>query len=469
MITHCLRTVLFITCTILLCTFPAFATNKTGKKNPAGKKKIISNSKSPKNTIHIIIDKTDATLKVYNDNQLRKLYPVVFGSDDLGDKMCEGDKRTPEGTFKIKAKRLDVKWVAVFTLDYPTKESYKKFNEYKLKELIPADARIGGAIAIHGTEPEKDNAIDYSQNWTNGCVALKSAHALELYNYIPVGTPVTILKSNLPKKIFEDVATGIIHKPDTTETKEDKISRAVREAFAPKKPEKKPFRDKYVIGDSTMTPPDVKQQPVVRPETYFTALEKARKYNEEYDLQNALEYYTMASKLNVYAALSDTIALIKQDLRFSTALHLATQLQDKASHSFIIKDTVSFDGKIAVCNRSIELYKDAIVAFQDAHEIDTTKTSPHELIKDCSKAIEQIISRRLKFETDQLYGLYIIAKANAIKAKDEKDTVMALKYYEEALGYLLDERLKTIGGYKEHLDYISSMVNNTRRQLSEKK
>jgi len=35
-------------------------------------------------------------------------------------------------------------------------------------------------------------AVDYFQQWTNGCISLKNEEIEELYNIIPVGTQVTI-------------------------------------------------------------------------------------------------------------------------------------------------------------------------------------------------------------------------------------------------------------------------------------
>jgi lipoprotein-anchoring transpeptidase ErfK/SrfK len=104
----------------------------------------------------------------------------------------EGDKRTPEGTFKIISKRPHEKWNKMLMLDYPTKESWEKFKERKAKGLIPKSAKIGGGIALHGTWPNDNIVVDDYTNWTNGCVSLKNEHLDELAQWITVGTKVTI-------------------------------------------------------------------------------------------------------------------------------------------------------------------------------------------------------------------------------------------------------------------------------------
>ncbi len=106
----------------------------------------------------------------------------------------EGDKRTPEGHFKVIMKKNNSRWKFELLLNYPNEESYKKFVERKAEGLIPGKARIGGGIAIHATRPQEEWTVDYYQNWTDGCISLKYSEAADLYSYIPVGTLVIIRK-----------------------------------------------------------------------------------------------------------------------------------------------------------------------------------------------------------------------------------------------------------------------------------
>ena len=55
-------------------------------------------------------------------------------------------------------------------------------------------AKIGGDIAIHGTWPREEFAVEYLQNWTLGCVSMRNDHIDELYNMVPIGTQVIIRK-----------------------------------------------------------------------------------------------------------------------------------------------------------------------------------------------------------------------------------------------------------------------------------
>ncbi len=153
-----------------------------------------NNPSKPVGQVRIIVDKSSYELYVYDTQGWFATYPVVFGNSSLDDKRMEGDKNTPEGTFKIVNKRVHDKWDRYLGLDYPTKESLAKFNARKKRGEIPSSASPGGGIGIHGTWPNEDYQIDRFKNWTNGCISLKNDDVEDLYSYVPIGTPITIRK-----------------------------------------------------------------------------------------------------------------------------------------------------------------------------------------------------------------------------------------------------------------------------------
>jgi len=142
--------------------------------------------------ISIVVVKSDYELKVYDKDGWYATYPVVFGSKSLDDKMMEGDRKTPEGVYHIASKRPHEKWDKMMVIDFPTAADLEKFKERKAKGLIPKSAKIGNGIAIHGTWPHDDIAVDLYQNWTNGCIALKNEDVDELFDMAAIGTQVTI-------------------------------------------------------------------------------------------------------------------------------------------------------------------------------------------------------------------------------------------------------------------------------------
>jgi murein L,D-transpeptidase YafK len=146
------------------------------------------------NLTRIVIEKSNYCLKLYEKDRLLRTYPVVLGFDPVPDKRMEGDGRTPEGTFHVRTKYDHKNWSKFIWVDYPTSESYARFNRRKQNGEIPATATIGGEIGIHGTPEGREDLISDKKNWTLGCISLSRADVDELYGLIKTqGTEILIL------------------------------------------------------------------------------------------------------------------------------------------------------------------------------------------------------------------------------------------------------------------------------------
>jgi len=139
-------------------------------------------------TIRFHVDKSERLFAVVAGDAILKTYPCVLGEVPVGDKMMQGDRKTPEGEFGIRSKRMHDKWHAFVWIDYPNAESHQRFAQRKRDGLIPANAKIGGEIGIHGVPEGMDHWIDAGVDWTFGCIALKNADMDEIYPYIMAGT-----------------------------------------------------------------------------------------------------------------------------------------------------------------------------------------------------------------------------------------------------------------------------------------
>lgn len=142
----------------------------------------------------LIIKKGQYEMTLFDEEGWYGTYPVVFGNKSLDDKRMEGDRLTPEGHFRIVGKKIHKQWGKFLLLDYPTKESFQKFNTLKAKGAIPKKATIGGGIGIHGTRPNEEWVIDKYINWTAGCISVRYSDMDELYDMLPIGTEVIIEK-----------------------------------------------------------------------------------------------------------------------------------------------------------------------------------------------------------------------------------------------------------------------------------
>ena len=151
--------------------------------------------KSPR----IVVKKAERKLFLYSDDKLVRTYRIGLGLSPNGDKIRQGDRRTPEGDFYIFTKNDKSAFYLSLGISYPnavhaerglregliTKAEYDSIKSaLKAKKTPPQNTRLGGDIYIHGNGAGSD--------WTWGCVALEDRDVLELFQAIPVGTPVRI-------------------------------------------------------------------------------------------------------------------------------------------------------------------------------------------------------------------------------------------------------------------------------------
>lgn len=148
----------------------------------------------PRKDLKIYIQKAKRTLSVQYKSETLISYPCVLGFGPIGDKMQEGDGKTPEGEFGIRSMYPHKSWTFFIWIDYPTATSWERFNARKANGKIPKSAKIGGEIGIHGVPEGFDNAIDEKSDWTWGCISLKNAHITDLYKSISEKTKVEIVE-----------------------------------------------------------------------------------------------------------------------------------------------------------------------------------------------------------------------------------------------------------------------------------
>jgi hypothetical protein len=136
----------------------------------------------------IVVAKAERRLFLYQHGRVVADYPVDLGFNGLADKLYEGDGATPEGRFRVVAKKgaTETLFYRALVLDYPTPLDRRRHERAARRGLIPRQARIGGLIEIHGEVPGTSDR-------TSGCVALENGHLQALFDLLERGTPVTIV------------------------------------------------------------------------------------------------------------------------------------------------------------------------------------------------------------------------------------------------------------------------------------
>jgi lipoprotein-anchoring transpeptidase ErfK/SrfK len=146
------------------------------------------------------VEKAERVLTVYSEGMPVKTYRIAMGRAPVGDKSREGDQRTPEGSFYVCTKNPESRHRRSLGLSYPAEQHADKGLEQGLitkrqhrtiidalerYERPPWSTPLGGEIMIHGGGTGSD--------WTQGCIAVEDDEAEELYNALPMGTPVDIV------------------------------------------------------------------------------------------------------------------------------------------------------------------------------------------------------------------------------------------------------------------------------------
>jgi hypothetical protein len=147
----------------------------------------------------IIIDKFSRKCFVYLSGSKKYEFEAELGRNWVGDKRERGDLATPEGMYKITQKfdGSKTKYYKALLLDYPNEEDKEKFRYEIQHGSLPASAKIGGLIEIHGNGGK---GID----WTEGCIALTDSEMNVIFKIVKVGTPVTIIGSMVDLKDVVD-------------------------------------------------------------------------------------------------------------------------------------------------------------------------------------------------------------------------------------------------------------------------
>lgn len=148
-------------------------------------------------SIRFVVDKSERAFRVMgrvgtHERELR-VFPCVLGENAVGDKFHQGDRRTPEGVFTFRSKRVHNEWHKFIWVDYPNAESWRRYKERKRTGAIPPGKDVGGEIGIHGVPDGMDHWITMGVDWTFGCIALRNADVDAIYPYVrAASTTITI-------------------------------------------------------------------------------------------------------------------------------------------------------------------------------------------------------------------------------------------------------------------------------------
>jgi murein L,D-transpeptidase YafK len=158
----------------------------------------------PPTEFSVLVKKAERKLYVYRVTQgqakLFKSYSIALGGNPVGHKKQQGDGATPEGEYYITHRNPKSKFYLSLGLSYPNAQDAAVGLKRGLLSQTQHDAivaaikqqakplqntRLGGDVFIHGGGTASD--------WTLGCVALENEAIKELFELLPLKTPVKIV------------------------------------------------------------------------------------------------------------------------------------------------------------------------------------------------------------------------------------------------------------------------------------
>lgn len=135
----------------------------------------------------IRIEKSRRLMHLFHNGRHVKTYRISLGRNPVGDKVQEGDNRTPEGTYFINGKISEGRYYRYLCISYPDKSDCER--------ALTQGVNPGCDIMIHGLPWGYGwlGHLHLLRDWTYGCIAVTNGEMDELYTIIETGTPVEIV------------------------------------------------------------------------------------------------------------------------------------------------------------------------------------------------------------------------------------------------------------------------------------
>ena len=123
--------------------------------------------------------------------KILKKFDIALGGNPVGPKRVQGDKKTPEGNYRLDYLKENSSFYKALRISYPNNRDHQH-----AKKLGKSP---GGAIMIHGQpnnreikKPFLNRFFKRKNDWTAGCIALENSEMDEVLRLVKVGTPIRI-------------------------------------------------------------------------------------------------------------------------------------------------------------------------------------------------------------------------------------------------------------------------------------
>lgn len=134
----------------------------------------------------VVIEKAARELHLFQNGEVFRTFKIALGIMPIGDKMKEGDFKTPEGRYVLDSRNQNSDYFLAIHVSYP--------NSADRREAERLGVNPGGAIMIHGQPnvPSRSEAYYRTQDWTNGCIAVSNSDMIDIWLMTSDNTPIEI-------------------------------------------------------------------------------------------------------------------------------------------------------------------------------------------------------------------------------------------------------------------------------------
>jgi len=125
-------------------------------------------------------------MTLFTNGKALKTYKVALGRGSGAAKQREGDHETPEGFYTIDNRNAHSRFHRALHISYPNSEDKRRAQQ---EGVVP-----GSLIMIHGIQNGLGwiGSLQQKIDWTDGCIAVTDPEIEEIWDLVPLGTPVEI-------------------------------------------------------------------------------------------------------------------------------------------------------------------------------------------------------------------------------------------------------------------------------------
>ena len=134
----------------------------------------------------ILVLKSERTMQLMSGRDVIKTYKIALGTQPVGAKEKQGDRKTPDGKYVINGKNPNSQFYRSLRISYPNAADRERAKKDKVDP--------GGDIMIHGLGKQFGwlGGLHRQNDWTWGCIAVTNEEMDEIWSLVPEGTPIEI-------------------------------------------------------------------------------------------------------------------------------------------------------------------------------------------------------------------------------------------------------------------------------------